>query len=101
MWVLWDGCYFVLAVFKRMTLSALFELVAESPDESPDEQAFAIPCLHHSPRHAKGWTVWTFTDLDWLIMQGLPVKSYMRSYSCQELEEHQKLLAECSASSAE
>lgn len=82
-----------------MTLSALSQLIAESdPLTEPllpdDGQVLEIP-RSTCPYPSKAWTIWTFTDLDWLIMQGLPVKAYMRRYYCEDLEESQRLLDEC------
>jgi len=62
---------------------------------NPLEQAFIIPPLGHRSRASKGWSIWTFTDLDWCIMAGLPGTAYMRTYHCEDLEDGQRLLAEC------
>ena len=83
-----------------MTLSALSQLIAESePLTEPllseyNGQALEMP-RSGNLYPSKGWTIWTFTDLDWLIMQGLPVNAYLRRYHCEDLEESQLLLAEC------
>jgi hypothetical protein len=69
-------------------------------DEDADKntgQAFVIPCLHSTDTSSQGWTIWTFTDLDWLIMQGLPVNAYLLLYHCEDIEEGQRLLADCSS----
>ena len=58
------------------------------------EQAFMIPYLNRMDPSPKGWSIWTFTDLDWSLLSGLPGKSYMRRYYCEELEEGQRLLAD-------
>lgn len=72
-------------------------MIGESSYIPPDAgQGFIIPSLNSTPKSPKGWTVWTFTDMDWLIMQGLPVKAYVRRFHCEEVEEGQRLLAECS-----
>jgi hypothetical protein len=59
------------------------------------EQAFMIPYLNKVDPSPKGWSIWTFTDLDWYLLSGLPGKSYMRRYYCEELEDGQHLLADC------
>jgi hypothetical protein len=59
------------------------------------EQAFIIPYLNNMDPSAKVWSIWTFTDLDWSLMRGLPVRRYMRGYYCDELEEDQRILADC------
>jgi hypothetical protein len=59
------------------------------------EQVFTIPCLNKVDPSPKGWSIWTFTDLDWSILGSLPVKSCTREYFCADLEEEQRLLAEC------
>lgn len=83
-----------------MTLSALSQLISESDEgvyESFDNdgQALEMPRSGGSLYPTKGWTIWTFTDLDWLIMQGLPMNAYLRRYHCEDLEESQRLLADC------
>lgn len=84
-----------------MTLSALSQLITESESLSDSGVSFDDGQTLEIPRGAsvyptKGWTIWTFTDLDWLLMQGLPVNAYLRRYRCEDLEESQRLLAECS-----
>ena len=59
------------------------------------EQAFIIPYLNKMDPSPKGWSIWTFTDLDWSLLGSLPEKSYMRQYYCEEVEEAEGLLAEC------
>jgi hypothetical protein len=59
------------------------------------EQAFSIPYLNRVDPSPRGWSIWTFTDLDWMLLSGLPGKGYMRKYYCEDLEESHRLLAEC------
>lgn len=60
------------------------------------EQVFIIPYLNRMDPSPKGWSIWSFTDLDWSLLTGLPGKSRMREYYCEDLEEGESLLAECS-----
>ncbi len=59
------------------------------------EQVFAIPYLNKMDPSPKGWSIWTFTDLDWCLLRALPGKSYIKEYQCEDLEEGQHLLQEC------
>ena len=58
-------------------------------------QAFLIPYHNMVEPSPVGWSIWTFTDLDWALLRGLPGTSYMRKYYCEDLEEGQRILAEC------
>lgn len=60
-------------------------------------QGFIIPALNSTPKSRNGWTVWTFTDMDWLLMQGLPVQCYLKRFRCEDVEDGQRLLSECGA----
>lgn len=82
-----------------MTLSALSELMGDYVNESNSYtgQGFVIPALNCTPKSSKGWTVWTFTDMDWLLMQGLPVKCYLHRFHCEDEEDGRRLLSECGA----
>ena len=60
------------------------------------EQVFMIPYLHKMDPSPTGWSIWSFTDLDWSLISALPGKSKMGEYYCKDLEEEQHLLAECS-----
>lgn len=58
--------------------------------------AFIVPyenSMDHKESQAQGWSIWKFTDLDWSISAGLPAG--VGVYQCSELEEGQRLLAEC------
>jgi hypothetical protein len=48
---------------------------------------------HMTLKQEIGWSIWTFTDLDWAIIGGLHEKGYVNY--CEDLEEGQRLLAEC------
>jgi hypothetical protein len=48
---------------------------------------------HMTLKQEFGWSIWTFTDLDWAIIGGLHEKGYVNY--CEDLEEGQRLLAEC------
>jgi hypothetical protein len=70
-------------------------LISET-DPFDDGQALAIPRIGGAGFYpVKGWTIWTFTDLDWLIMQGLPVQARHARCHLEDLEEGQRLLADC------
>ena len=61
------------------------------------QQAFTIP---FSPRadltpSRAGWSIWTFTDLDWHLLRGLPEGGWLRRYRCCEDVNEETLLAEC------
>ena len=55
-----------------------------------------IPYLNKVDPSPKGWSIWTFTDLDWSLIGNLPGKSRMGKFYCEDLEDGQRLLAECS-----
>jgi hypothetical protein len=59
-------------------------------------QAFVIPSgVETVPSHA-GWSIWTFTDLDWHLLRGLPAHAWLRRYRfTADTEEAESLLAEC------
>lgn len=80
-----------------MISSALSELMGDCADESESYsgQGFVIPALNSTPKSSKGWTVWSFTDMDWLLMQGLPIKCYLQRFHCEDVEDGQRLLADC------
>ncbi len=59
------------------------------------EQGFIIPNLDHAEAAPKGWSIWKMTSLDWSILRGLPGKAYMRPYFVEDVEDGQRLLAEC------
>lgn len=73
--------YWHFTATKQMTLSS--------------EQVFCIPYLNKMDPSPKGWSIWTFTDLDWSLLGALPGKSYMRQYYCEDVEATERLLAEC------
>ena len=64
------------------------------------QQAFVIP---YPPREglaqsAVGWSIWSFTDLDWHLLRGLPASSWLRRYrfsNSEETAEAERLLADC------
>ena len=63
-------------------------------------RAFIIPYTNSmesaSRKNWYDWNIWTYTYLDLLILNGLPVKASVgRPYHCADLEEGQSLLAEC------
>lgn len=63
------------------------------PDETALGQAIGLPNLS---KDWTDWSVWTFTELDRHIRQGLPVQTYLKQFHpCDDLEESQKLLADC------
>ena len=57
------------------------------------EQMFVIPYLNRVDPSPIGWSIWTFTDLDWALLSGRREKGYVNY--CEDLEEGQRLLAEC------
>jgi hypothetical protein len=59
------------------------------------EQEFILPYLNLMDPSARGWSIWSFTDLDWSIVSGLPKTTRMRTYHCEDVEDGQRLLAEC------
>ena len=70
----------------------MLRALAVLPIMTSTEQVFAIPYLNRVDPSPKGWSIWTFTDLDWALV--LP-KSVGRKYQCEDLEEAELLLAGC------
>ena len=69
--------------------------VQMSLDSGFTEHAFIIPYRNRLEPSSRGWSIWTFTDLDWALLSSLPGKYYMRAYCCEELECNERLLTEC------
>lgn len=63
------------------------------------EQAFVIPSSAiPSADSCIGWSIWTFTDLDWHLLRGLPAHTWLRRYRfADDVNEAASLLAECDA----
>lgn len=59
------------------------------------EHAFVIPYQNRVDPSPVGWSIWTFTDLDWALLSALPGKYYMNAYLAEDLEYSERLLAEC------
>lgn len=59
------------------------------------EHAFVIPYLNRVEPSTLSWSIWSFTDLDWALLSALPGKYYMNAYYAEELEETERLLADC------
>ena len=60
------------------------------------EQAFVIPQTHAEHARPHGWTIWTFTDLDWHLLRGMPAHAWLRRYRfASDVEEAERLLADC------
>jgi hypothetical protein len=47
-------------------------------------------------KHEFGWSIWTFTDLDWVIIGGMYEKGYTNNRENLEDSQPERLLAECS-----
>ena len=63
------------------------------------EQAFVIPPCEIPPQDSRnGWSIWTFTDLDWHLIRGLPAHTRERRVRFgDDANEAASLLAECGA----
>jgi hypothetical protein len=66
------------------------------------QQAFVVPSYAiHPPRmdltqSPVGWSIWSFTDLDWHLLRGLPANAWLRRYRFSgDAAEAERLLAEC------
>ena len=65
--------------------------------------AFPLPAALPSADAAHfGWSIWTFTDLDWHLLRGLPAHAWLRRYRfTADTDEAESLLAECDGCDAD
>ncbi len=66
------------------------------------QQAFVVPSnadqqpSKYLTQSHVGWSLWTFTDLDWHLLSGLPANAWFRRYRFSgDTAEAERLLAEC------